>query len=229
MVRKGSSVQVRLRALRDATGRRLTGHPRRSRGGQRAPARRRADPRPRARHAPTWSSPTPASPAATPASSRTTASVTVEDLGSSNGTYVNGERISGPVELGTGDEVQIGATILGVEGDRPHRPDAPGAPRPRTRPAAPPCPAAALGRRPAASPHPQPGNIPALAALFLGPLSILLVFLSTGGFFLALPCGIAADRPRHHRHPQRGPPPDAATAPWPASAGSPEWSARSSP
>src|SRR4051812_3002415 len=42
--------------------------------------------------------------------------VIVEDLGSSNGTYVNGERISGPVELGTGDEVQLGATVLGVEG-----------------------------------------------------------------------------------------------------------------
>ncbi|HEY4562893.1 MAG TPA: FHA domain-containing protein, partial [Thermoanaerobaculia bacterium] len=42
--------------------------------------------------------------------------VIVEDLGSSNGTYVNGQRISGPVELGAGDEVQVGATIMGVEG-----------------------------------------------------------------------------------------------------------------
>jgi hypothetical protein len=123
--------------------------------------------------------------------------VIVEDLGSSNGTYVNGERISEPVELGTGDELQIGATVLGIQGAgtaatallpprapaTEHHP-APGPARPRHagRPAP---------RRLAPPPH-QPGNIPALAALFLGPLSILLVFLSTGGFFLALPCGIAA-------------------------------------
>jgi hypothetical protein len=46
-------------------------------------------------------------------------------------------------------------------------------------------------RRLAPPPHEQ-GNIPALAAAFLGPLSILLTFLSPGGFFIALPCGIAA-------------------------------------
>jgi hypothetical protein len=43
------------------------------------------------------------------------------------------------------------------------------------------------------APHPHAdSNIPALSALFLGPLSILLTFLSPGGFFIALPCGIAA-------------------------------------
>ena len=94
----------------------------------------------------------------------------VEDLGSSNGTYVNGRRISGPVEVADGDEVQLGDSVIGVEE------------RPSGRPAP---------RRLAPPPH-EPGNIPALAALFLGPLSILLLFLSSGGFFLALPCGIAA-------------------------------------
>jgi hypothetical protein len=126
--------------------------------------------------------------------------VIVEDLGSSNGTYVNGQRISGPVELGAGDEVQLGDTVLGIQGagtaatavmppgapatehhPGPVRPS-PGQPPPSGRPAP---------RRLAPPPH-QPSNIPALSALFLGPLSILLVFLSTGGFFLALPCGIAA-------------------------------------
>jgi FHA domain len=123
--------------------------------------------------------------------------VIVEDLGSSNGTYVNGHRISGPVEVGTADELQIGDTILVVEGGgttatavmppatapTAHHP-APA--RPQPRPSGRPAP-----RRLAPSPH-EPGNLPALAALFLGPLSILLIFLSTGGFFIALPCGIAA-------------------------------------
>jgi FHA domain len=101
-------------------------------------------------------------------------SVIVEDLGSSNGTYVNGERISSPVELGAGDELQLGDTVVGLKQAA--------ATAPRRRPAP---------RRLAPAPH-QPSNIPALAALFLGPLSVLLIFLSTGGFFLALPCGIAA-------------------------------------
>lgn len=37
--------------------------------------------------------------------------VVVEDLGSTNGTFVNGERISGAHSLGEGDEVRFGATI----------------------------------------------------------------------------------------------------------------------
>jgi len=126
--------------------------------------------------------------------------VIVEDLGSSNGTYVNGERITGPVQVGTGDEVQIGATILGIQGGGTAATAVmpPGAPatehHPGPAPQAPAQPVTAgrpAPRRLAPPPH-QPSNIPALAALFLGPLSILLVFLSTGGFFIALPCGIAA-------------------------------------
>jgi hypothetical protein len=43
------------------------------------------------------------------------------------------------------------------------------------------------------APHPYAdSNIPALSAAFLGPLSILLTFLSAGGFLLALPCGLGA-------------------------------------
>jgi hypothetical protein len=123
--------------------------------------------------------------------------VIVEDLGSSNGTYVNGERISGPVELGAGDEVQVGATVLGVEGGGTAATALmpPGAPATAEHPGPSP-------RQPGPSRGPVPGrlaphphaetNIPALAAVFLGPLSILLIFLSTGGFFIALPCAIAA-------------------------------------
>jgi hypothetical protein len=148
----------------------------------------------------------------------------VEDLGSSNGTYVNGERISGPVKLAAGDEVQLGDTVIGVEGETPATalmpPGAPstephGGPSPhRAAPHQPPPAGRPAPRRLAPPPH-EPGNIPALAALFLGPLSILLVFLSIGGFFIALPCGIAAialgtigirnadQRRRGHRVPAR--------------------------
>ena len=44
------------------------------------------------------------------------------------------------------------------------------------------------------APHPtEEGNLPALAAAFLGPLSIVLVIFSTGAaFFVSLPCAIAA-------------------------------------
>ncbi|CAB4886168.1 unannotated protein [freshwater metagenome] len=39
-------------------------------------------------------------------------SITIEDLGSTNGTYVNGNRISAPLILSRGDRVQVGATVL---------------------------------------------------------------------------------------------------------------------
>lgn len=38
----------------------------------------------------------------------------VEDLGSTNGTYVNSERISQPARLAKGDLLQIGATVFEV-------------------------------------------------------------------------------------------------------------------
>jgi hypothetical protein len=43
----------------------------------------------------------------------------IEDLGSRNGTFVNGTRIQGPVRLAPGDRVRLGATTFTVEGARP--------------------------------------------------------------------------------------------------------------
>ncbi|MDH4139079.1 MAG: FHA domain-containing protein [Coriobacteriia bacterium] len=40
--------------------------------------------------------------------------VTVQDLGSTNGTVVNGERIREPVRAEAGDEIALGATLLKV-------------------------------------------------------------------------------------------------------------------
>jgi pSer/pThr/pTyr-binding forkhead associated (FHA) protein len=128
--------------------------------------------------------------------------IRVEDLGSSNGTYVNGERISGAVPLAAGDEVQVGATVLGVEGAdaatalMPPGADAtaehPGPPRRPPPPAQPPAVARPAPRRLGPHPQEQP-NIPALSAVFLGPLSILLFLFSSGAaFFVSLPCAIAA-------------------------------------
>jgi hypothetical protein len=41
--------------------------------------------------------------------------VYVEDLGSTNGTYVNNQRITSPTTIGFGDVVRIGRTILRLE------------------------------------------------------------------------------------------------------------------
>ena len=40
--------------------------------------------------------------------------VYIEDLGSTNGTWVNGGRVSGPAPLRRGDRVQVGGTVLEV-------------------------------------------------------------------------------------------------------------------
>jgi ABC-2 type transport system ATP-binding protein len=40
--------------------------------------------------------------------------ITVQDLGSTNGTLVNGQRIAGTVTLNTGDRVEIGETVIDV-------------------------------------------------------------------------------------------------------------------
>ncbi len=40
----------------------------------------------------------------------------IEDVGSSNGTFVNGQQITGPHTLTSGDEIQVGDTKLRVEG-----------------------------------------------------------------------------------------------------------------
>jgi pSer/pThr/pTyr-binding forkhead associated (FHA) protein len=130
--------------------------------------------------------------------------VTVEDLGSSNGTFVNGSRIRGEFELADGDEIQIGGTVLSVHGaDAATALMAPGvdptAAHPGPIPApAPPRPAAPRGQRGPApnrlAPRPDDeSNIPAFAAAFLGPLSLLLILFSTGAaFFVALPCAVGA-------------------------------------
>ncbi len=40
--------------------------------------------------------------------------ITLHDLGSTNGTYVNGRRVTSPLDLNRGDAVQIGKTVMEV-------------------------------------------------------------------------------------------------------------------
>lgn len=129
-------------------------------------------------------------------------SITVQDLGSSNGTYVNGHLITGEVELAAEDELQLGGIVLGVHGGdaataviAPAAPPTEQHPGPAAAAQPPPVPRPAGGPAPGRlAPHPnEEGNIPALAAAFLGPLSIFLLVFSTGAsFFVSLPCAIAA-------------------------------------
>jgi hypothetical protein len=36
----------------------------------------------------------------------------VEDLGSTNGTYLNGQKVSGPMPMGRGDQLRVGDTVM---------------------------------------------------------------------------------------------------------------------
>ncbi|HEX6579478.1 MAG TPA: FHA domain-containing protein [Actinomycetota bacterium] len=49
---------------------------------------------------------------------RSGGSVVVEDLDSTNGTFVNGERIRTPITVGPGDQVRVGRTMLEIEPDQ---------------------------------------------------------------------------------------------------------------
>jgi pSer/pThr/pTyr-binding forkhead associated (FHA) protein len=57
--------------------------------------------------------------------------VTIEDLGSANGTFVNGQRVRGRQALNVGDSVQVGSTTLQLaEAGRAPSPSAPATPAP---------------------------------------------------------------------------------------------------
>jgi len=55
---------------------------------------------------------------------RSNGSFVLEDLGSTNGTFLNGRRISKPEILSPGDRIQVGATTLVVQVSVPSAPDA---------------------------------------------------------------------------------------------------------
>jgi predicted component of type VI protein secretion system len=101
--------------------------------------------------------------------------VTIEDLGSTNGTFVNGERIDAATTVAPGDEVRIGTTMFALEAEAAAAPEpepepepepAPAMPEPamtvaRSAPATPEPPAAP---EPPAPPAPEPAPVPAAPA-----------------------------------------------------------------
>jgi hypothetical protein len=86
----------------------------------------------------------------------------VEDLGSTNGTYVNGQRIAGPTTLNPGDTVQMGRSTLSVEGAAGGQATAIGAVPVGAGPPPPP-PAAPPPAGPPTQPLPPTGQQPAFA------------------------------------------------------------------
>ena len=89
----------------------------------------------------------------------------VDDLGSANGTFVNGKRIDGPVVLTPGDKVDLGASSLVVRGDeQATRLSGRGAQQTRLSSARPQAPAVAGGRA-ADAPVAPPPRAPAAPPL----------------------------------------------------------------
>lgn len=137
----------------------------------------------------------------------------LEDLDSSNGTYVNGERLETPRRLRGGDLIQLGASTIELDAGTTETevisspptevappPSAPVREPPVSREPPPP-----VRREPPAPREPEPAplqpaeatgggiNWQAIAAVVLGPLSILLLLVGSGAaFYAALPCGILA-------------------------------------
>jgi hypothetical protein len=92
--------------------------------------------------------------------------IAVEDLGSTNGTFVNGERITGRHVLSPGDTIQFGHTTIRYEAEAPPAVAAQATPL-AARPAAPP-PVPAVPVAPAYRADPTPRRVtPLMAALVL--------------------------------------------------------------
>jgi hypothetical protein len=83
--------------------------------------------------------------------------IEIEDLGSTNGTYVNGVRIEGVTRLAGGDTVKLGKSVLQIESVRGAAtvaaavPAPPAAPAPQAAPTPPPAPPAGGRSAPAAA------------------------------------------------------------------------------
>jgi hypothetical protein len=135
--------------------------------------------------------------------------LTLADLGSANGTYVNAEPVEAERELFDGDRIVVGGVTLEVQGgpEAPTEAIAPGViatervePPEEVR-------GARVEEQPRSEPEPPPRrkepmpaapgtaagglNYAAIGAIVLGPLSILLVVLGSGlAFYASLPIAV---------------------------------------
>ena len=124
-------------------------------------------------------------------------SLTIEDLGSTNGTYVNDEQISAPRSLRPGDRLWIGATTLEVRATPPgEMPARWAAPPPAAAAGAP---AAAAAGPPAAAPVParaESRSVASISAISIDPAPIkvsrwvVLIVLALGTFVTVLDTSI---------------------------------------
>lgn len=124
-----------------------------------------------------------------------TGDLLVQDLGSTNGTFVNGQRIAAPTPLRPGDQVQLGTSTLELAADGAqtaiastpppvHQATKAGAPAPAPvaqqapatpRPAAPPRrPAGPAPEHPALAPAPRDGGLGGRTSLLAAILGILI-------------------------------------------------------
>ena len=87
--------------------------------------------------------------------------VELTDLGSRNGTFVNGQQVTGSVTLSGGEEIRIGDTVLrAVREQAPAAAPAPPQPAPPPAPAVPPAPPGQGAAPPPAQQPPQPPIAP---------------------------------------------------------------------
>jgi hypothetical protein len=92
---------------------------------------------------------------------RENGSFVVEDLGSTNGTYVNGRRVTGPTALMPGDEIQLGKTLVKFDGVSEQTQARPGVTSARQAVADTPAPAPAAAAPTAlVEPPPKPAPLP---------------------------------------------------------------------
>jgi pSer/pThr/pTyr-binding forkhead associated (FHA) protein len=104
----------------------------------------------------------------------------LEDLGSTNGSFVNGQRLSGPVVLKPGDVVSLGEQIVLMYDALNMDPGATMAARKSAyTPSPPPVPSAPVYAPPAT---PAPAKKGSTAPIFIG-LGVLLFICACAGFF----------------------------------------------
>jgi predicted component of type VI protein secretion system len=164
-----------------------------------------------------------------------------EDLGSTNGTFVNGNRISAATPLRAGDQVRVGQTTMTVEGGAPEgattvgqvipAPVAASPPPPPVAASPPPPPPAAVAATPPTQPFPPAQPSPqgrsggskapwiALAAAVV--IALIVAALAIGGVFSSDKKNTASTTTTPVATPPAATPPPAAAMPSPPPAASP--------